>query len=152
RRVFETKPMATPQPKERSNDVLEQTSFLYGANAAFVEGLYAQYLADPNSVDETWRSFFSGLVERMAERRPSWGRTDWPEPDETTRALTGAPAPKAEAKGAKSAPGGTVRELQQKVAQLVPPAASSEEARRAVVDTVRSIQMIRAYRVRGHLE
>ena len=61
--------MATLKPQERSNDVFEQTSFLYGANAAFVEGMYAQYLADPNSVDETWRSFFAGLVERMARER-----------------------------------------------------------------------------------
>jgi 2-oxoglutarate dehydrogenase E1 component len=41
--------------------------------------------------------------------------------------------------------------LQQKIAAAAPSLAAAD-ARRAVVDTVRAIQMIRAYRVRGHLE
>ncbi len=154
--------MASPQPKDdRSNDIFEATSFLYGANAAFIEDLYARFQADPSSVDESWRSFFAGIAERGSTARgPSWARTDWPEPaDETTRALTGAaPFAKPEAKGAKPTPvrdaptrDSNVRELQQTLAQRAPALTAAEE-RRAVVDTVRAIQMIRAYRVRGHLE
>ena len=41
----------TPQ-----NAVLDATSFLFGTNAQFIEGLYAQYLADHASVDGTWRA------------------------------------------------------------------------------------------------
>ena len=29
----------------------EQTSFLFGANAPFIEELYERYLGDPNAVD-----------------------------------------------------------------------------------------------------
>ena len=29
----------------------EQTSFLFGANAPFIEELYARYLGDPTAVD-----------------------------------------------------------------------------------------------------
>src|SRR6478672_10628613 len=36
----------------------EATSNLYGANAPYVEELYERYLADPNSVDATWRATF----------------------------------------------------------------------------------------------
>src|ERR1700750_2604420 len=55
----------------------EQTSFLFGANAPFIEELYARYLADPNAVDDEWRTFFGALGERkdsvLAEvRGASW--------------------------------------------------------------------------------
>ncbi len=37
------------------------TSLLYGANAPFVEGLYEQYLKDPQSVEPRWRGYFDEL-------------------------------------------------------------------------------------------
>ena len=57
---------------------LDATSFLYGANSAFIEELYGRYLGDPASVDESWRDFFSGLGDDLgavlAEADgPSWG-------------------------------------------------------------------------------
>ena len=67
-------------PKGTSpNEVLDATSFLFGTNAAFIEGLYAQYLSDPNSVDGTWRAFFEALGDRglsptQLGRGPSWRR------------------------------------------------------------------------------
>jgi 2-oxoglutarate dehydrogenase E1 component len=39
---------------------LEATSNLYGANAPYVEQLYEQWLADPASVDASWRTTFEG--------------------------------------------------------------------------------------------
>ena len=55
----------------------EQTSFLFGANAPFIEELYARYLADPASVDGEWQTFFAALAEQkddvLAEvRGASW--------------------------------------------------------------------------------
>ncbi|MEA2804291.1 MAG: 2-oxoglutarate dehydrogenase component, partial [Rhodospirillaceae bacterium] len=41
----------------------EQTSFLFGANAPFIEELHARYLADPNRVDPEWRTFFEALAD-----------------------------------------------------------------------------------------
>ncbi len=40
---------------------LQGTSYLYGSNAPFVEELYENYLADPDSVDERWRAYFDQL-------------------------------------------------------------------------------------------
>jgi 2-oxoglutarate dehydrogenase E1 component len=37
-----------------------------GANAAFIEDLYEQYLVDPESVDAKWRNWFDGLGGRDA--------------------------------------------------------------------------------------
>jgi len=36
----------------------EATSNLYGSNAPYVEELYERYLADPDSVDPSWRATF----------------------------------------------------------------------------------------------
>ena len=55
----------------------EQTSFLFGANAPFIEELYARYLGDPNTVDSEWRTFFEALAEQQGDvlaevRGASW--------------------------------------------------------------------------------
>ena len=36
-------------------------SYLYGANAPFIEALYESYLADPQSVEVRWRGYFDEL-------------------------------------------------------------------------------------------
>src|SRR5437867_1558239 len=69
--------------RQDANAALTATSFLYGANAPYIEELHARYEEDPNAVDEGWRSFFAGLQDRpdtvAAEAKgPSWQRTDWP--------------------------------------------------------------------------
>ena len=46
------------------NEVLAETSFLYGGNAAFVEDLYARWTADPKSVATSWQAFFASLNDR----------------------------------------------------------------------------------------
>ena len=86
-------------PKGTSpNEVLDATSFLFGTNASFIEGLYAQYLSDPNSVDGTWRAFFEALGDRgltpaQLGRGPSWRRDSKLalEEGEFLSALTGDP-------------------------------------------------------------
>ncbi len=57
---------------------LDRTSFLYGTNIAFIEELYARYLSDPGSVDESWRGFFADLGDDIDavladSRGATWG-------------------------------------------------------------------------------
>src|SRR5471030_2425930 len=71
------------------DEVLAETSFLYGGNAAFVEDLYAKWSADPGSVEPSWRAFFASLHDsasdvRRAAAEPAWirkaapsARPDW---------------------------------------------------------------------------
>ncbi|ASN81794.1 2-oxoglutarate dehydrogenase E1 component [Deinococcus ficus] len=40
---------------------MTQQTIMSGANAAFIEGLYEAYLADPQSVDAEWRAYFDEL-------------------------------------------------------------------------------------------
>jgi len=120
----------------------EQTSFLYGGNAQFIEQLYGKYLDNPKAVDQHWQQFFAGLEDNAGDAKrqvdgPSWQRPDWPpaESGELVSAFDGNwPAlPKAPAATGKSSQ------------------PSLEEVRRATTDSVRVLMMIRAYRVRGHL-
>jgi len=136
--------------KSDLNQSFEQTSFLYGANAAFIEELHAKYKTDPNSVDAQWQAFFASLNDEPAAvkaqaKGPSWERADWPRPmnGELVSALDGNwPALEREL-GAKI-------DAKAKTAKPAEPA-SQEEIRRATLDSVRALMMIRAYRMRGHL-
>ncbi len=125
----------------------EETSFLYGGNAQFVEDLYARYLTNPAAVDAHWRSFFDQFAESAKPQVPSWQRQDWPLPpvDERTAALDGnwvalekLLAPKIEAKAEAAVPAAA-------------PQQSTEDIRQATMDSVRALMLIRAYRIRGHL-
>ncbi|HSM19577.1 MAG TPA: 2-oxoglutarate dehydrogenase E1 component, partial [Hyphomicrobiales bacterium] len=125
------------------NDVFGRTSFLYGGNARFIEQLYARYLNDPISVDPEWQSFFASLNDGSENalketQAPSWGRTDWPSPPngDLVSALVGGQA-----------------ELEKQIAPRIERRGglSAEELRKATLDSVRALMMIRAYRMRGHL-
>ena len=54
--------VAAQRSRNRSDmSQIDQASFLYGSNATFIAELYSRYLADPASVDESWRRFFAEL-------------------------------------------------------------------------------------------
>ena len=55
----------------------EQTSFLFGANAPFIEELYARYLDDANAVDSEWRTFFEVLAEQQGDVRAEVRGASW---------------------------------------------------------------------------
>ena len=138
--------------RQDQNESFLQTSFLYGANAAYIEDLYARYQADPHSVDAEWQTFFGALnddaqaVKKSAEGA-SWQRKNWPiaANGELISALDGnwgavekIVADKLKGKAdAKGAAKGT--------------ALSNADIQQATRDSVRALMMIRAYRMRGHL-
>jgi 2-oxoglutarate dehydrogenase E1 component len=134
--------------KTDANDVFEQTSFLYGGNAQFIEQLQAAYEKDPGSVAPEWRAFFdqlgdeSATVEKTAEG-PSWARKDWPQPlnGELVSALDGNWPALEKVMGGKIAAKSAAKG--DKV--------DTDRLRKATLDSVRALMMIRAYRMRGHL-
>ncbi|MFM7446382.1 MAG: 2-oxoglutarate dehydrogenase E1 component, partial [Tabrizicola sp.] len=99
-----------------------------------------------------WAEFFRALGDseldaKRAASGPSWARADWPPApqDDLTAALTGewapAPAKDAKAAGAKIADKAAEAGVNLTEAQL----------QRAVIDSIRALMIIRAYRIRGHL-
>lgn len=110
----------------------ETTSFLYGANAAFIEQMQARFAKDPASVDPSWRAFFSALGDSAATSgKPSWHKANGLYSDEDEELF-----------GEKG-----------KVAKAAARAgADPKEVRRAAIDTIRAVMLIRNFRIRGHLK
>ncbi len=104
------------------NEVFARTSFLDGANAAYLAELYALYEADPSSLGPEWQSFFASLGDDAAAvladaKGPSWGI------GRTTLPITAPPSG----------------------------ALTQQQALDAARDTLGARMLIRAYRTRGHL-
>ena len=120
----------TPQLRA-SNRILETTSFLSGANAGYIDELYARWLENPGAVDPSWRDFFAELgpggtaapprpAHTGPHLRPRLARAD----GDLLGALTGYwPDEGREA----------------------------ADVRSAARASIRAIQLVRAYRVIGHL-
>ena len=127
-----------------------QTSFLFGQNATFIAELYQRFLDNPDSVDSSWLNFFTSL-------------------DDDSRSVLG------DLKGASWAPkDGTILnantvfdstgEAENRTDQnrnTIPPGympvdfahqTSGDVMRRAAQDSIRALMMIRAFRIRGHLQ
>lgn len=49
--------------------MMQRPSCLFSGNAAFVEELYEDYLADPGSVSDEWRSYFESLQDAGSDAR-----------------------------------------------------------------------------------
>ena len=62
------------------NEAMLDTAFLYGANAAYIEQLYAQYAEDPTSVPESWQRFFRGVADSAADATHAARGPVWQEP------------------------------------------------------------------------
>ena len=115
----------------KNNTIYKKTSFLAGNNSEFIKEFYADYISDPHSLPESWRSFFQGLSddEKLVFEDlngPSWS------PEKKIRKL------KTFSK-AKSVDEEQVSDLNFKT------------VKQASKDSVRAIMLIRAYRIRGHL-
>ncbi|WP_435257929.1 2-oxoglutarate dehydrogenase E1 component [Thioclava sp. FR2] len=138
--------------EQSPNSQFRAGSFLDGANAEYIDQLQARFAADPSSVDAAWAEFFRSLGEsevtaKRAAEGPSWARNDWPQQpaDDLTAALTGEwPAPPV--KEAKAAGKKIVEKATEAGVSL-----SDAQVQRAVLDSIRALMIIRAYRIRGHL-
>ena len=133
--------------EQSSNDQFHSQSFLQGHNAEYVEQLQARFANDPSSVDASWQQFFRALGEEPGTAQaeaagPSWARNDWPPTpnDDLTAALDGQWA--------------TSEEIGEKIkakAAEIGAAISDDQVKQAVLDSIRALMLIRAYRIRGHL-
>src|SRR5438105_14392407 len=101
---------------------LDGMTFLTGANAGFIAELYSRFLEDPNAGDESWRRFFSEMGEDASAALIELRGPVWSKP-----------APPMIGNGAA-------------------PAVDAEAPRHAAIDSISALNLIRAYRVRGHLE
>src|SRR5437870_1668073 len=125
----------------------EQTSFLFGANATFIEELYARFLEDPNKVDADWRTFFDALAEERGDVMAEVRGASWAPNAARVIDVPDTEMPRAAAnrnlKGGNSAAPALAGHFE---------GAGEEAIRAAAYDTSRAFLLIRSYRIRGHLE
>jgi len=135
--------------EQSRNDLYHASSFLQGHNAEYIEQLHARYADDPAAVDAEWQAFFRALGDaepevRAEARGPSWARARGAQADEITAALTGEwPQAVAEVRDAG-------RKIRAQAAERGI-SVTDEAVKRAVLDSIRALMLIRAYRIRGHL-
>jgi len=133
--------------RQDANAAFARTSFLYGANAAYVEDLYARYEKDPARVGAEWREFFQSLKDDSAAvareaRGPSWQKPDWPIRP-TGDLIAAFDGQWAEAE----------RKIGDKIAAKAQGAGvdlSRADVMQATRDSIHALMLIRAYRMRGH--
>ncbi|MEK7265075.1 MAG: thiamine pyrophosphate-dependent enzyme, partial [Pseudomonadota bacterium] len=119
-------------------------SFASGANAAYVENLYARYASDPNSVSADWRAYFAGLGDSAESARrnaegPSWSRADWP------------PHERSEAIALLDGDWPVVEKSVSAKIEARAPSLDGASVRRETRDSLSALMLIRAYRIRGHM-
>ena len=112
-----------------NNNTYKKTSFLAGNNSEFINQFYSDYLSDPKSLPDSWRLFFDGLSDDQKLiydnlRGPSWS------PEKNIKRIS------------------TIKIKEGKIDSLN---LESKDIKQATKDSVRSIMLIRAYRIRGHL-
>ena len=119
----------------RDNIIFEKTSFLQGGNSPFIKELYLQYLKNPTTVPQSWREFFDGLDEdkQVIQKEilgPSWS------PENNNNLKTNL----------------LEKDLvEDKETPINGTPVSLENYEKEKEQSVKATALIRAYRIRGHL-
>ena len=129
--------------RSEQNQKLLDTLFLDGGNATYLEQMQAKFAENPNSVDPSFRAYFSSLGEDQSNAKknaegPVWKR----------EAITSDPTP--ELTSALTGDWGDAAKAVEKV-KAAKPKLSDSEAEQAAKDSLHALMLIRAYRARGHL-
>ncbi len=114
-----------------NNTIYKKTSFLAGNNSEFIKEFYSDYISDPNSLPESWRSFFDGLSDDQKLiyedlKGPSWSPEKKIKKPEFTK-------------------------KNENYSEEISTDLNLKLVKQASQDSVRAIMLIRAYRIRGHL-
>ena len=114
-----------------NNTIYKKTSFLAGNNSEFINEFYADYIADPKSLPESWKKFFDGLRDDEKLVYEDLAGPSWSREKKLKKPLI---KNKEEIENDEKSSGSNLQSIKQ-----------------ASKDSVRAIMLIRAYRIRGHL-
>ena len=127
----------------RLNQVFAETSFLYGTNAVYIEMMQEKWAADPTSVPPEWRAFFDQLLDRPDNVKANAATAQWANP---------GPGPRDDLISAMDGMWPAVQAKIEKTLAQKTPQASAADTQSAARDSIRALMLIRAYRIRGHLQ
>jgi len=121
----------------------ENLTFMNSTNAEYVAHLYSKYFQNPSSVDASWQEFFGGLQDSELELLRELSGASWT-PDENRTSARGFGVAQVAETGDMPAPS---NEPSRRMSDSV----SRDELQAAAKDSVAALNLIRAYRARGHL-
>ncbi len=128
-----------------------QETFLHGANATFIAEVYARYMDDPTSVDHSWADFFAEMNDEERDVLDELTGASWAPKENTivsTAPLAAQEDPTLPQIGEAAPQAGFAFPAGMVVAGQN---AGADQIRRATLDSIRALMLIRAYRARGHL-
>jgi len=115
---------------------LEQLSFLSATDVEYIAGLYYKYLENPASVDQSWTGFFEGLDDEERALIEELRGASWtPKQSEINAVMSGV----------------SNDLLKEDVKPNKKTTLSDKDMRRATMDSVQALMLVRAFRIRGHL-
>ena len=103
-------------------------NFLNSANAPYVAELFYKYSQDPNSVDSSWGNFFNSLNENDLSVFDDFGGPEW-----------------------KKRPSNIIDGISFDKATRLIPNIKVDSFRTSTLDSIRTLRLIRAYHMNGHL-
>ena len=127
------------------NKVFQTTSFLSKSNSSYIEQMYEKFCNDPNQLPDSWKQYFDALGEEKELINKETNGASW--------------APKKIKSNVdidldsyeKFIPSNLSYSIEEKI-KKEKPQSSPIELEQSTKDSVRAIMMIRAYRIRGHLQ
>ena len=126
---------------------MDLQSFLQGNNAEYMENLHSKFSENADALDTKWQEFFDSLNDQNNDIQknsynPSWKRPDWP-PINTEDFYNNS---------------NFDQKVDQQYEEKIKSKAHAQNInirddglKQAVLDSVRALMLIRAYRIRGHL-
>jgi 2-oxoglutarate dehydrogenase E1 component len=126
------------------NKIFQTTSFLSKSNSSYIEEMYEKFCSSPNDVPDSWRQYFDGITDNHDIAKKENSGVSW--------------APKKMKSSSdidpdvyeKFIPQNLTYSVEQKI-KKENPTSSTLDIESSTKDSVRAIMMIRAYRIRGHL-
>ena len=88
--------------RQEANEQFQLTSFLDGANAAYIEQLYARYEEDPDVGYGEWQSFFKALQDKPNDVKKAAKGASWQEAELADRSQVANWSRRSTATGARS--------------------------------------------------
>lgn len=113
-------------------------SFLSAANPDYIAALYAKYAKNPDSVDESWSTLFSGLGDEAKQILAELQGASWKPSPQKLAAVLSTPANTDE----------TVKPAAKESKTAAPTVADDK----AIADSLRAFLLIRSYQLYGHLQ
>ncbi len=122
-------------------------SFLTGINGEYIAHLYAQFLRQPSSVNQSWQTFFAELSDDEVSVLRDMHGASWM-PEENRMENRGFASASAQAASAQMPAASYVPAMPANMQNAMQNATADVQS--AVRDALRAKMLVRAYRIRGH--